>query len=309
MAMPESPRASSTAWRSDPLGVPLQVSVDGGEQVRAVDRRDHGVLPQREPVAAPDLVARRPVGAVQLGVEGALEAGQRLLGPHRPDQVGRDVLGRVLPHRVAPGADALEPRLVHGRHHVAGQGRGDPAGDVLEAAVLDPEPLEGGEVVDVQPLGQEPGELGGPVPGHLRVGDDHPAGHRVGQRLPVAVQDVAALGRQHHVDDALGRRHRGVRARVDPLELDEPGAEDREHHRDEDEADPQSEQREIRGGAAGSRLAGSSHEVSPVRFGTGAGRASVSHSYRRRGRGGRCSRTCRGHGSRPAGCPPAAGSP
>ena len=73
----ESPRASSTVWRSTPLGVPLEVEVDGGVQVLAVDRRLDGGLAERDPVADADGVALRAVGAREQAVEVALEAGQR----------------------------------------------------------------------------------------------------------------------------------------------------------------------------------------------------------------------------------------
>ena len=63
----------------------------------------HGVLAERDPVAAADLVAGRAVGAGELLVEGALEAGQRLVGADEADQVGRDVAGRVVAQRVARG--------------------------------------------------------------------------------------------------------------------------------------------------------------------------------------------------------------
>ena len=63
----------------------------------------HGVLAERDPVAAADLVARRAVGAGELLVEGALEAGQRLVGADEADQVGRHVVGRVVAQRVALG--------------------------------------------------------------------------------------------------------------------------------------------------------------------------------------------------------------
>ena len=116
-------------------------------------------------------------------------------------------------------------------------------GEVLEPAALLAQPLEQVEVVDVELLGEEPGDLGRLVLGHLRVADDHQAVDGRRQRLAVAVEDVAALGGQHHVDRALGGRHRGVRAGVEPLELDEPGAEEREHHRDQHEPRPEPELR------------------------------------------------------------------
>ena len=75
------------------------------------------------------------------------------------------------------------------------------------------QPLEHGEVVDVELLGEEPGDLGRLVLGHLGVTDQHQPVDGGRERLAVAVEDVAALGGQHDVDGALGGRHRGVGAR------------------------------------------------------------------------------------------------
>jgi hypothetical protein len=205
--------------------------------------RDDGVLAQRDAVAVADLVAGLAGGPRELLVEGALEATERLVGAHEADQVGGDVVGRVVADRVLAQRDALEALLLQVVDDLGGQRGGDAAGDVLEPAALDPEPAKGRDVVDVEPLGEQLGQLGGVVGRHHRVGDHHPAVDRVGQRHPVAVQDVAPLGREDHLLDALGGRHRGVRPRVDPLQLHEAGAEERQHDRDHDEAEAQPEHR------------------------------------------------------------------
>jgi len=126
---------------------------------------------------------------------------------------------------------------------VAGHRRGDPAGDVLEPAALLTEPRQDREVVDLEPGGEELRELGRLVGRHQRVGHDHDAVDRGGERLTVAVQDVAALGGQVDLHHALGGRHLGVRVGVEPLKLEQPGAEDGQHHRDDDEAEPEPEHR------------------------------------------------------------------
>ena len=100
----------------DPLGVPLQVAVDGRGEVRAVDGLGGLVGAQRDPVAAADLVAGRAVLAGEVPVEDLLQAAERLVGAHEPDQVGGHVVGRVGADRVAPGGQALD---------AAGLGLGD----------------------------------------------------------------------------------------------------------------------------------------------------------------------------------------
>ena len=56
-------------------------------------------------------------------------------------------------------------------------------------------------------VGEQPGQLGGLVGGQGRVGDDHLALDGVGERDAVAVEDVAALGLQRHLDGALRGGH------------------------------------------------------------------------------------------------------
>ena len=74
-------------------------------------------------------------------------------------------------------------------------------------------------------------------PGHRRVGHHHPSVDRVGQRLAVAVEDVAARGGQLDGDRAaLGRREGRVLVRAHALELHQPRTEERQHHGDEHEA-------------------------------------------------------------------------
>ncbi len=236
----------------------------------------HGVVAERDPVAGADLVARLAVGAGEVAVERVLESGQGAggavlaRGAEETDQVGRHVARGVGPHRVAPGREALVAELLGGVDDVGGQGRGHLAGDVLEPAVLDAQPLEGAEVVDVQTLGEEGGDLRRAVGGHQRVGHHHQPVDRVGERLAVAVQDVAARRRQHHVDRALVGRHLRIGLRVDALELHQAGGEQREHHRDQQEADPEPDRRGAPEPPApptpsGARGAGTSHGWSPHR--------------------------------------------
>ena len=221
------------------LDVPLEVEVDGGVEVLAVDGRLDGGLAERDPVADADGVALRAVVPGQQAVEVPLEAGQGLVGAHEADQVGRHVAGRVVADRVVPGVQAVEAGLLGGGDHGLGLAGRHAAGDVGELLVLQPQGLEGLEVVDVEPSGQELRELGRLVPGQLRVGHHHRPVDRVGERLAVAVQDVAALGGQLDDVGALGGRHRGVRVGVHALQLHQPGTEHRQHHRDDHEPEPQ----------------------------------------------------------------------
>ena len=99
----------------DPLRVPLEVEVDGGLEVLAVHRRLDGRVAERDPVAVADRVALRAVGAGQLLVEVALEAGERLVGADEAHQVGAHVAGRIVADRVVdacrgPGSPLPRPR-------------------------------------------------------------------------------------------------------------------------------------------------------------------------------------------------------
>jgi hypothetical protein len=78
---------------------------------------------------------------------------------------------------------------------------------------------------------------------HGRVGDDHQAVDGLRERDAVAVGYRAAVRRQGHGHHALGAGLGDVRLRIDTLELEQPGGEDRDHHRDQDEPDPQPDQR------------------------------------------------------------------
>ncbi len=239
-----------------PLGVPLEIHVEGGVEILAVDRLHDGVLPQRDPVATADLVARGAVGTGEQPVEGALETCERDIGPDEPDEIGGDVLGRVVTQRVTSGAEPREAALLGVVDHLQRDRGGNPAGDELEPASLLAQPGQDREVVDVEPVGQELGDLRRLVGGELRVGPDHQPVDRSRQRLSVAVQDVAARGRQRHVHQTLGGRHLGVRVGIDALQLDQPYCEDRQHHRDRQEAEPQPEQRRAAQAAAGPAGAG-----------------------------------------------------
>ena len=177
-----------------PLGVPLEVAVDRGVQVRAVDGLDGLVGAERDPVAAADLVAGFAVLAREVLVEDLLQPAERLVGAHEPDQVRRHVVRRVVAHRVTLGPQALDPAGVGLGDHVVGERGGDPPGDVLEPAALVAEPVEGVDVVDGEPLREEPGDRRGAVRGLRRVRHHHQPVHRVRERLAVAVEDVAALG-------------------------------------------------------------------------------------------------------------------
>ena len=108
--------------------------------------------------------------------------------------------------------------------------------------------LEQREVVDVELLAEEPGDLGRLVLGQLRVTDHHQPVDGGRERLAVAVEDVAALGRQYDVDRALGGRHRGVGAGVEALQLHQPGPEQREHHGDQHEPDAEPDLRRAHAG-------------------------------------------------------------
>ena len=208
-----------------------------------VDGVDDRAVAERDAVALADLVGRGAVLARQPPVEGALQTRQgthaveRVGRAEEADQVGPDVVGGVLPDGVAAGVEPLEARRPGAVDHGGGQRGGHPAGEVLEAALRRAEPVESVEVVELQLVGQESGQLGCPVAGQLRVGDQHQPVDRLGQRLAVAVEDVAACGGQHDLDRALGGGHLGVGVGVQALQLDETGAEHRQHHRDDDEAD------------------------------------------------------------------------
>ena len=140
----------------------------------------------------PDGVPRRSVLAGQPRVEGPLEPAERLVGADEPDHVRRDVAGRIVTHRVLPGVESLEARLLGRLDDLGGLGGGDPPGDVLEPAALLPEPRQDREVVDVETVGEELRELGRLVGGQERIRHHHQPVDGLRQRLAVAVQDVAA---------------------------------------------------------------------------------------------------------------------
>ena len=229
------------------LGEPLEVAVDGGAQRRAVLRGLQGALAQRDAyaLARGGLPGGLAVDTGELLVEGALEAAERLVGAHVAEQVGRDVARRVVADRVVLQADAGEAGRVDLGEGVAGQRARDASRDVLVAAALLATPQRGQrpEVVDGQPVGQQPGDLGGAIGGELGVRDDHLALDGVRERDAVAVEDVAALGDQRHPRRTLGCGAQGVRLGVDALQLDQPRAEERQDDRDEDEPDAQSQHR------------------------------------------------------------------
>ena len=246
-----------------PLGVPLQVEVEGGAEVGPVGRRDDRALPERDPVAPSDGEAFGAVLAGQLGVEGPLEATERLVGADEADHVRGDVPGGVVTHRVLPGLEPFVARLLGLLDDLDGLGGGHPSRDVLEPAALLTQPRQDREVVDVEPVGKELRQLRRLVGRQERVGHHHEAVDRRGQRLAVAVEDVAAPCRQVDLDHALGGRHLGVRVGVHALELHQPRAEDRQHHRDHHEAETQPEQRGAPHAAARAPRSGRTHLTSP----------------------------------------------
>ena len=189
-----------------PLGVPLHVAVDGEVQVRAVARLDGRVVAERDAVAAAHLVRRGAVGAGELAVERALEAGQRLVLADEADQVRRDVAGRVVAHRVATGVEALVALGLEVAEHPVGDGRGHPPGDVLEpAAAAGAQPVERLEVVDVELVREDRAIAGASSRVICGSATIIMPSTEVGQLDAVAVGDRAALGGQHDLHGALAR--------------------------------------------------------------------------------------------------------
>ena len=228
----------------DALGVPLHVAVDRQCDVLPAARLDGVVVPERDPVAAAVLVGRRAVHAGEQLVEHQLRAlGGLAQVVHEADEVRPDVLGRVVADRVAPYVDALVALRLHlGEHRPRDRG-GDPAGEVLELGVGLAQPLQQVEVVDGQAAGDDRRDLARVVLGHRGVGHEHQPVDRLGQRDAVAVGDRATGRREGDGDDALLLRTCDVDLRVDALELEEPRREHGEHHRDQDEADAEPQQR------------------------------------------------------------------
>jgi fatty-acyl-CoA synthase len=93
----------------------------------------------------------------------------------------------------------------------------------------------------VEPARVDLGDLRGVLGGQRRVGHDHLPVGGLGERSAVAVRDRAPGGgkrHRHQAVGAVGLGLGGVRRGVDALQLEEPGGEDRDHHRDQHEGDP-----------------------------------------------------------------------
>ncbi len=214
----------------------LDVPVDGEPHVVAGDRLALGVDAARQPSpAGAELVGRRPVAAGQHVVEGVLQPAEALpVGPDEADDVrgraaaGVDPLARLL---AEDAGDALDRRV--GKVEVADL----PPGlrrhllrDVREACLAG-EPLLQDRRLDPE-HGREQRRGRGRV-GLLRdlglVGGDV---HRVDRRREgdaVAVGDGPADGGQGDRAQAGLLGLRGVRRRVEALQLHQPRAEQREH--------------------------------------------------------------------------------
>src|SRR4029079_10530141 len=111
------------------------------------------------------------------------------------DQVGGDVAGRVLAQRVGLGVDAAERdlaqvgvgdraphRVLDLLDHLGGERGGHPAVEVREAAPRLGELGAYVEVVGAELVGGDPGDQAAVLRGDLRVGDQHQAVDRLGQR-------------------------------------------------------------------------------------------------------------------------------
>ena len=127
-AKPESPPASSTVWRSTRWvyhcrSRSMVVCRSWPSTAGLI-----GVVAERDPVAGADLVASRSRRCPTSGLSKvALEAAERLVGAQEADQVGGDVVGRVVAHRVAAGGEPFEAAvlgLARARRWPASTGRG-----------------------------------------------------------------------------------------------------------------------------------------------------------------------------------------
>ena len=227
-----------------PLGVPLQVLVDRRVQVGAVVGRCHRAVAERDAVTGSDLVGLGAVRPGELLVEAELETRERTVGAHEAHQVGRHVVVGVRPQRVVARGQPFVPRLGGLVDHPDRLvGRHAPR-DVGEPGVLLAQRVQGVEVVDRQPLGQEASELRCHRTCLQRVGHHHPAGHGLGEGAAVAVEDVAALGGKLHRHRATGRgRERRVLRRLHALQLDQARTEERQHQCDEEEARAEAQRR------------------------------------------------------------------
>ena len=117
------------------------------------------------------------------------------------------------------------------------------AREVLEPAVLLAQPLEHGEVVDVELLAEEPGDLrrlssvifGSPttMSPSIEAASGWPLRSRMSPRWAGSTTSTVPSAA------AIAAYDSGV----EPLQLHQPGPEQREHHRDHHEADPQPELR------------------------------------------------------------------
>ena len=141
------------------------------------------------------------------------------------------------PHRVALHEEADEAFRLGVRDHVGREPGGHLPGDVLELAVLDPEPLEHADVVEVEALGEEGRELGSVVARQARVGDDHPAVDRSASGSPLRSRISPRVAGRITSTDPSAAAISAYSSGSTPCSCTEPGREHRQHHRDEDEPD------------------------------------------------------------------------
>ena len=277
------------------LGHPLQFGVDGQLERRAVDRLDKCAVPERDRPIGRGLVGLLAVDAAQLGVVQVLQTGGALIVViDEAQHVGGERPVRVVAHRVGRRIDAVPAAVLQLVGHLLVEGGGNLALDqfVLVRAAIGvawlAQPLQVVGLAAAQVRRQDAGDrlgcLGGlcllfgrHVVGIVAVGGDGPrVGDHLegrlglGEHLPVAVEDDAAVGLELlGAGELLGSRL-GIGGGIDALKQQRaPGGDGEDHgHQDEEERDApvggRDGQLPAPASAAGSRAV---HRVAPVSWG------------------------------------------
>ncbi len=224
-------------------------------RARAVARLDRAVVAERDPVAVADLVGLLAVLAREPLVERELQAGHRGCRCRRGSRPGwRRRPGRVVAQRVGLGVDAAERDLAQVgvgdraltarldlRDHLGGQRGGHPAVEVLEAAARLGAAWRRVRRSSRGRAGRRGSGRSSPAYFAVTFGSAisiRPSTDSA-SATPLRSTIVPRLAGQ---DDGGGARRlgaRGVRLRVEALELEQPDAEHRDHHRDHDQEDAQ----------------------------------------------------------------------
>ncbi len=228
-----------------PLAVPLHVAVDGQPEVLAVDRLDLAVVAERDPVAAADLVGLLAVLAGQQLVEAPLEPA-RDLGGRRPGsrsgwprrrRPGRCAAGRGGCRRRRSRASSARPSRSR-RASRGSAGRRRRTGSCRSSWSACRAGRSSRGAAGRRGSSRSPRRWAWSGSGRRRPSSRRPTRRAA---TPLRSRMRPALGRQRDVDQPGRLGARGVGLGVDALELEEPGAEEREQHRDRQQADPQAD--------------------------------------------------------------------